>query len=114
MPSFNTGDLVFDFTISPGVATVQQWDGEKLIKLGFSSLSGNLPQVFNEVPGGNLDGANTVFTTSATFIALTTRVYLNGVRLILNADYTETDVNQITFTQPPLPTDSLFIDYNKG
>ena len=62
---------------------------------------------------GTKNGVNLLFTTSATFIATTTRVFLNGQRLSRGAtyDYVETGTNQITFAAAPLPTDQLIIEY---
>jgi hypothetical protein len=62
---------------------------------------------------GTKNGANVLFTTSATFIVTTTRVFLNGQRLTRGAgyDYIETGTNQITFTNPPAPTDLIIIEY---
>jgi hypothetical protein len=62
---------------------------------------------------GTRNGVNLLFTTSSTFIATTTRVFLNGQRLTRGAtyDYVETGTNQITFAAAPLPTDQLIIEY---
>jgi hypothetical protein len=65
---------------------------------------------------GNRDSSNKVFTTSANFVAGTTHVYVNGIRLTPGAsyDYTETAANQITFTNAPDLGDLLIIDYIKS
>jgi hypothetical protein len=62
---------------------------------------------------GVKNGSNLLFTTSATFIATTTRVFLNGQRLTRGAtyDYVETGTNQITFAAAPVATDQLIIEY---
>jgi hypothetical protein len=62
---------------------------------------------------GLKNGSNVLFTTSATFIVNTTRVFLNGQRLTRGAgyDYIETGTNQITFTNPPVSTDLIIIEY---
>jgi len=62
---------------------------------------------------GSKNGSNVLFTTSATFIVTTTRVFLNGQRLTRGAgyDYIETGTNQITFTNPPVSTDLIIIEY---
>jgi hypothetical protein len=39
-PTFKKGDVVFDFTIKPGVATLQQWNGQKLIPLDVGTEPG--------------------------------------------------------------------------
>ena len=125
-PTFKTGDLVFDFTVTPGVATMQQWDGKQLIPLGYNSLGapptsdgttgsggGFLPQVFNEIPLGHIDGINSVYTTRFDFSAGSTRLYLNSARQTLGLDYTESGAKQITFLNVPQPEDEIVIDYNK-
>jgi hypothetical protein len=62
---------------------------------------------------GTRNGVNLLFTTSSTFIATTTRVFLNGQRLTRGAtyDYVETGTNQITFAVAPVSTDQLIIEY---
>jgi hypothetical protein len=62
---------------------------------------------------GAKNGSNLVFTTSATFVVTTTRVYLNGQRLTRGAgyDYIETGTNQITFAAAPVSTDQIIIEY---
>lgn len=62
---------------------------------------------------GTRNGVNLLFTTSSTFIATTTRVFLNGQRLSRGAtyDYVETGTNQITFAAAPVPTDQIIIEY---
>ena len=51
-PSFNKGDLVFDLTIKPGFATLQQWNGTKLIFLNFSSIAGLVNLVTQGIGSG--------------------------------------------------------------
>lgn len=65
---------------------------------------------------GNKDSVNTIFTTSNNFIAGTTKVYRNGLRMTrgVGYDYTETGTNQITFLQAPDSGDLLIIDYIKN
>ena len=57
--------------------------------------------IYNEVMTGEIDNANTVFTTAVAFATGKLRVYLNGVRQILGDDYTVTDTDEITMTFPP-------------
>lgn len=45
LPTMTKGDIVFDFTKSPGIATLQQWDGTKLVPLGFDTISGTIDLV---------------------------------------------------------------------
>ena len=67
--------------------------------------------VYNETPSGIENGINKVFTTSLPFESGTTRLYLNGIRLKLGADYTETGANQITYVEAPYSSDNIIIDY---
>lgn len=70
-------------------------------------------EVYNEFPTGVIDGINTVYTTVNDFEPDTTRLYLNGIRQRLGADYLETGLNEITFDEPPVVLDGLIIDYVK-
>jgi len=57
---------------------------------------------------GVTDGSNAAFTLSSTPIFLF--VYLNGLHQELNLDYTLSG-NVITFSQAPLPSDRITVDY---
>ena len=72
--------------------------------------------VFNEIPTGAINGSNTVYTLAAAYIATTTRVYLNGLRLLLGAgnDYTESGSGQITINYAPESGDVLLVDYQQS
>lgn len=67
-------------------------------------------QVFGESLTG-ADGIETVFTTASPYLANSTAVYLNGLREFRSDAYTETGASTITFSDPPLSTDSIRIDY---
>jgi hypothetical protein len=69
--------------------------------------------VYNEVPVGQVNGVNTVYFTINDFLAGSTRVFVNGVRLTLGEakGYTETDTNQITLSFAPLVGDEILVDY---
>jgi hypothetical protein len=67
--------------------------------------------IFNETPTGVMDAVNTVFTTNNDFISTKTRLYLNGIRLKLDEDYTESGSSEITFTEAPHSGDNIIIDY---
>lgn len=76
------------------------------------SLSGGSgTAVFGEVPGGTQNGINTAFTLAHTFQTGTTRVYRNGIRQRLGVGYTETAPNTLTFTDPPISTAEITVDY---
>ncbi len=65
---------------------------------------------------GARNSVNGVFQTSFNFVAGSTKVFRNGLRMTKGAgyDYTETGANQITFTSPPDNGDLLIIDYIKS
>ena len=57
------------------------------------------------------DGVRTLFTAPDVYIANSTGVFLNGIREIRNLHYSEYSTTQVQFTDPPLATDILSIDY---
>lgn len=63
---------------------------------------------------GTQNGANTTFSTLSDFVTASTKVYINGQRVTLGGDYTESGTSAIIFTVAPLSTDTLRIDYIKG
>jgi len=68
--------------------------------------------VYNENMTLVCDGVETIFGTNNEYQPETSQPILNGVRMILDADYTETDLyNSVTLTAAPLATDTLIIDY---
>lgn len=84
-----------------------------IVGAGGGGGGGNTP-IYSEVPVGTIDGANALFTTSNNFISGSTRVFLNGMRLLpgLAHGYRETSVNQITLTSAPLNGDEIVLDYD--
>lgn len=52
LPTLQKGDLVFDFTKSPEIATLQQWDGKKLIPLGFDTIAGFIDLIERGIGSG--------------------------------------------------------------
>lgn len=91
-------------------------DGEtkKVTKANFLKDVQSAGITEGEVPAGLVDGSNTVFTLSYEYQTGTTRVYLNGLRMRLDGDYTETGDTEITFVEPPLEGDTITIDYIKN
>jgi len=78
--------------------------------------------VFNEVPGGTVDGFNKTFTTANVFIAKSTCFFYNGQRLLYGVDYIEApgptppfNAGIILTALFPAPKvgDNLVIDYVK-
>jgi hypothetical protein len=66
-----------------------------------------------EIPSGSLNGTNVLFTTTYPFKASTLSVFLNGVKLMRNVDYTLNIPQQFTLVSAPLSTDYLRVDYLK-
>lgn len=96
-----TNDTTITFTIAPGSLDTLTAD---VVVAGNALITG-------EVPSGTANGANTTFTTANHFATATTQVFRNGLRERLNAGYTESGSNSIVFSNPPLSTDSVVVDY---
>jgi hypothetical protein len=66
--------------------------------------------------GGTKNSTNKTFILSSNYIAGSTRVYMNGIRLTPGAeyDYVEAGTNQITFANAPDPGDLIVVDYIKS
>ena len=60
---------------------------------------------------GEINGVNTVFSTSVQYVALSLRVYVNGVRQFRGQDYNEAEDGQIIFEIPPVAGDLIIADY---
>jgi len=69
--------------------------------------------VNGEIPSGVIDGVNTVFITANPFKTSTLAIFLNGVKLMNNVDYTLNIPQQFTLNSAPSVGDSLRIDYLK-
>lgn len=78
---------------------------------GPAGPAGDNAPMFNETPGGALNGVNLTFTTLYPFVPGTTAVYLNGLREFPGDGYTEAAPNSIVFDDAPLSTDKLRVDY---
>lgn len=78
------------------------------------SLGGGTSSIYGETPLGAIDGINATFLTTNTFIYGTTRVFLNGIRLLPGAGnaYEEATDNSIVLSAAPQPGDELMIDYD--
>lgn len=75
---------------------------------------GGSNSTYNEAPIGDIDGINTVFVTANNFVAGSTRVFYNGIRITLGSGkaYTESATNQITLSFAPQSGDELILDYD--
>lgn len=111
-PITNVGTISIGFAAGyslPTTAKQTEWDSAYLYTSGaWTDYDVNII--------GARDSVNTIFTASNNFIAGTTKVYKNGLRLTRGAgyDYIETGPNQITFSQAPDNGDLLIIDYIKN
>lgn len=65
---------------------------------------------------GSRNSVNKIFTLRYAYTSGSTRVFVNGIRYSPGAlnDYTESAVNQITFTNAPDDGDVLVVDYIKS
>ena len=72
------------------------------------------PIVYNEIPTGDINGTNKIFTTINNFKTTTTQVFLNGLRMRLGAsyDYQEIGNTQIEFNTAPRTNSQLLLDYS--
>lgn len=70
-------------------------------------------QEYSEVLSDDITYNPTVFTTFYPYISGTSKVFLNGLRQEagIGKDYTETGVNEFTFTNALIVGDSLIVDY---
>ena len=102
-----------DYTeVAPNkIVFIQAPHSSDKILVDYSNGAALLNTKENETPTGTQNNINLLFTTSFSFITGSTNVYFNGQRLKRGDDYTESGVNQITFTQAPHSTDNLIIDY---
>lgn len=95
----------------PGADGLEGPQGEQGIP-GPPGLSpGGLVLVVNETPNGSINSSNTVYTTANFYVPGSLEVYLNGVHQKPTVDYTETNTNTFTMTNPPATGDLLIISY---
>ena len=67
--------------------------------------------LIGEVPAGLINGVNKVFTVTDSYQAASTILEINGIKVINPEEYTESGDKEITYTNPPQPTDVHFIQY---
>lgn len=70
--------------------------------------------VMGEVPTGDIDGNNKIFTVSEDVFGNAIDVFLNGLLQKRTDDYTFTSPNTITFTVAPPNGSNLVVDYIKA
>lgn len=106
------------------------WDGAAWNNL---SIVEEVQRTFNEIPAGDLDNQNLLYTTEFEFIPDSLEVYLSGIRLNGDQNDPERDFDIITtganenkgfqlriepnkywrLNGPPLQNESLIVNYNK-
>jgi len=69
--------------------------------------------VMGEVPTGDIDGNNKIFTVSEDVFGNAIDVFLNGLLQKRTDDYTFTSPNTITFAVAPPSGSNLVVDYIK-
>lgn len=69
----------------------------------------NRRPVYNEVPFGDMDGVNTIFSTYNLYVTGSLRVYFNGLRETRFSEI-ENQLFELDFT--PESSDALIIDYD--
>jgi hypothetical protein len=111
-PVTNVGTIVIGFAAGyslPTTAKQTEWDNAYLY------VSGQRTDYDYNIIGVK-DGINNIFVTTNNFVAGSTKIYRNGLRMTrgVGYDYNETGANQITFTQAPDSGDLLIIDYIKN
>lgn len=99
-----------------GVDSVTKDNSTGIVTVSISGGGGTSSRVYNEVPVGDVDGINTIFTTNTDYTSNTTALFLNGLRqkLVGGVDYTESSSDTVTFVIPPVPGDFIVIDYDSA
>jgi hypothetical protein len=69
--------------------------------------------VYGEDLTHQIDGASKLFTVSASFIANSLEVYLNGLRQRRVDDYTEVGTTQFQMVTAPRIADTISVDYSQ-
>lgn len=82
--------------------------------IGGGGGGGGNNSVWNEIPVGDKDGVNTDFTTSLDFLANSTRLFYNGLKLRRGAsfDYVEVGLDTISLNFAPESDDELIVEYD--
>lgn len=101
--------------IKPTKYDIIQDDQINLLKRRINNLNGNNQSVqkYSESLTNQINGINQTFTTLYNFYSSSTRLFLNGQRLIKGIDYIELSSNEI-FLNIILSKGRLLIDYLIG
>lgn len=101
--TFNSGQIP-----TSGIVTADYITSSEVMISGSNSMQPG------EVPTGTIDGTNTVFTTSTSYIGTSLAVFVNGVRQSMaEGHYTETTPSSgiFTFADAPLVGDNIVVTY---
>ncbi len=102
-----TGQFVLS---SLGVGTLKV-DHTGLVYSDASSVVDETDYDYNII--GTRNGINQVFRTQVPYIAGSTKLYINGIRMTegIGYDYSESGANILTIYDPPLASDLITVDY---
>lgn len=91
--------------------TLYIYNGTTWVSAGSSATF----RVYVETPNETPNGVTTIFTVDNSYLAGTTEVSRNGLRLVLGTDYTESNpaTGQITFTTAPSTGADILVSYNR-
>ena len=115
MITFTVENKIISFTAVQPVPVSITNSGSRV---SFQVASGtvNINNTVNEVLIGAINNVNKVFTTTYNFKANSSQIFINGLRQTLGSHYTESGVNEITFSDAPSNVgfeDELIINYIK-
>lgn len=79
---------------------------------GIQGPSGANAPVFNEIPGGDVDGANANFTTTQAYVAGSISVFVDGLLQRAGVDYEESGSHAVIFLGTlPQTDDEVLVNY---
>jgi hypothetical protein len=92
---------------------VQDMSFSQFVEQPFPTQVGVNDLINNEIPSGQINGVNTLFTTIYPFKGSSLNVYLNGAKLMLGIDFTLNIPQQFTLVVAPTSGDFLRCSYLK-
>jgi hypothetical protein len=104
------------FLVSDGGVIKYRTGAQVLSDIGGTAIYGVFKTDYDYDITGSRNGTNKIFTLTNNFVSGSTHVYVNGIRYTPGGgyDYTESAVNQITFTTAPDSGDLITVDYIKS
>ena len=108
-----------DYTVSGSAITMAAAPAASTVLLADYATNTSVFQngitgiVTNQVPTGAVNGSNTSFTTSTSYVAGTLEVWVNGLKQLPTTHYTETTPASGVFTlgDAPLTGDNVLVNY---